>query len=121
MKAFLARLNFSVSVAGKTAYEEQLRLIIGISERDAFSQATHLGNSETEELPNIHYGFSYWHFIGVSELKAIDKLEHGIELDSRTINSEANSDFDEFIKQKVLKLQSDFQDTNKQPVQLFSA
>jgi hypothetical protein len=119
MKTFLARLNFSVTVAGKTAYEEQLRLVMGESKVEAYSHALRIGQAESEELPNLHYGVARWHFLGISELKEIDKIEHGTELGSQTLNAEGHADFDQFIKQKVLKLQIEFPHFTSEQVPLF--
>jgi len=122
MKTFLARLHFSVSISGKTSYEEQLRLILGDSPSDAYQKANKIGHSEAVCLPQLNYGSVTWTFTGITELNEIAELVHGTELDSKTVEPTDKMEFGNYIDQRVNDLQREIPMTGRKSLSsLYSA
>ena len=72
-------------------FDEQLRLVAGISKEDAFKRALEMGNKEQETFYNLKEQLVQWQFINVSELYQLNELIDGVELYSR-IEEKENAD-----------------------------
>src|SRR5215475_10361229 len=67
----------------KAQFDEQLRLIEGKDEREAFAKATAIGRMEEDEFYNQDKKLVQWKFINVSELYKLSGLMDGAELYSK--------------------------------------
>jgi len=94
MKWYLAKMVFRI-VCGQgdhtPQFDEQLRLVAGISKEDAFKRALEMGNKEQETFYNLKEQLVQWQFINVSELYQLNELIDGVELYSR-IEEKENAD-----------------------------
>ncbi|TAN20120.1 MAG: DUF4288 domain-containing protein [Chitinophagaceae bacterium] len=86
MNWYLAKIVFRIVTEKETAeglFEEKLRLINSGNKRDALMDAHQRGEEEASVFINAAGDKIEWQFIAVSELKPIEILNDGIELDSR--------------------------------------
>ena len=94
MKWYLAKMVFRI-ICGQgdhtPQFDEQLRLVAGISKEDAFKRALEMGNKEQETFYNLKEQLVQWQFINVSELYQLNELIDGVELYSR-IEEKENAD-----------------------------
>jgi len=94
MKWYLAKIVFRI-ICGQgdhtPQFDEQLRLVAGISKEDAFKRALEMGNKEQETFYNLKEQLVQWQFINVSELYQLNELIDGVELYSR-IEEKENAD-----------------------------
>jgi len=94
MKWYLAKIVFRI-ICGQgdhtPQFDEQLRLVAGISKEDAFKRALEMGNKEQDTFYNQKEQLVQWQFINVSELYQLNELIDGAELYSR-IEEKENAD-----------------------------
>ena len=94
MKWYLAKIVFRI-ICGQgdhtPQFDEQLRLVAGISREDAFKRALEMGNKEQDTFYNRKEQLVQWQFINVSELFQLNELIDGAELYSR-IEEKENAD-----------------------------
>jgi len=94
MKWYLAKMVFRI-ICGQgdhtPQFDEQLRLVSGISKEDAFKRALEMGNKGQETFYNHKEQLVQWQFINVSELYQLNDLIDGVELYSR-IEEKENAD-----------------------------
>ena len=76
-------------------FDEQLRLIAALDEKEAFAKAGFLGQKEDAVFFNDKNEMVRWQFIAVADILALSNIEDGIELYSKI--EEAN-DAAEYIK-----------------------
>lgn len=94
MKWYLAKMVFRI-ICGEgehmPQFDEQLRLIAGMSKEEAFHKATEMGQKEEEAFYNTRDQLVQWQFINISELYLLNELIDGAELYSR-IEEKENAD-----------------------------
>ena len=94
MKWYLAKIVFRI-ICGQgdhtPQFDEQLRLVAGMSREDAFKRALEMGNKEQDTFYNRKEQLVQWQFINVSELYQLNELIDGAELYSR-IEEKENAD-----------------------------
>ena len=81
-------------------FDEQLRLILAMDEKEAFAKARRLGNKEEDTFFNEKNEVVYWQFIAVSDLVALKNIEDGIELYSKIEETRDAVDYIKTAKQK---------------------
>ena len=72
-------------------FDEQLRLVAGLSKEEAFQKAREMGQKEEEAFYNSKDQLVQWQFINISELYLLNELIDGAELYSR-IEEKENAD-----------------------------
>ena len=86
MNWYLAKMVFRI-ICGEgehtPQFDEQLRLVAGISKEEAFRKAREMGQQEEETFYNRKEQLVQWQFINISELYRLSELIDGAELYSR--------------------------------------
>jgi Domain of unknown function (DUF4288) len=94
MKWYLAKMVFRI-ICGEgehtPQFDEQLRLVAGLSKEEAFQKAREMGKKEEEAFYNSKDQLVQWQFINISELYLLNELIDGAELYSR-IEEKENAD-----------------------------
>ena len=110
MKWYIAKLVFNIhtnnGVGNSSQFDEQFRLIEASSQGDAFFRARALGNKEEESFVNANGDNITWKFIDVSDVQPVNEFKHGAEIYSITHRDEQPDDYINFIRQKVMVIQS---------------
>jgi hypothetical protein len=86
MKWYLAKMVFRIICGDgehKPQFDEQLRLVSGISKEEAFRKAQEMGQKEEDTFYNRKEQLVQWQFINISELYRLSDLIDGAELYSR--------------------------------------
>jgi hypothetical protein len=94
MNWYLSKLVFRIICGDgshKPQFDEQLRLIEGENEKEAFAKAVAIGKTSEDEFYNQNEKLVQWKFINVSELYRLSGLLDGAELYSR-IEEKDNAD-----------------------------
>src|SRR6187431_938427 len=104
MKWYLAKMVFRI-ICGQgdhtPQFDEQLRLVAGISKEDSFKRALEMGNREQDTFYNRKEQLVQWQFINVSELYLLDELIDGAELYSRIEEKENAESYIYTVNQKA--------------------
>ena len=94
MKWYLAKMVFRI-ICGEgehtPQFDEQLRLVAGLSKEEAFQKARDMGQKEEEAFYSSKEQLVQWQFINISELYLLNELIDGAELYSR-IEEKENAD-----------------------------
>ena len=104
MKWYLAKIVFRI-ICGQgdhtPQFDEQLRLVAGMSREDAFKRALEMGNKEQDTFYNQKEQLVQWQFINVSELYQLNELIDGAELYSRIEEKENAEAYIYTVNQKA--------------------
>lgn len=104
MNWYLAKLVFRI-ICGDgdhtPQFDEQLRLISGISKEEAFRKARETGDKEEETFYNRKQQLVQWQFINVSEIYKISQLIDGAELYSRIEERDNAEAYIHIVNQKA--------------------
>lgn len=93
---FLAKIVFQIitPLSEKVGqFEEALRLVEAQDQRQAFEKVVRWGRSESTIFTNTRGARIEWHFLAVSELRHVQDLADGMELDSHLTEIEAKEAF----------------------------
>ncbi len=106
MNWYISKIVFSIenAKAAKSQFDEQLRLVAADSTEEAFIKARTIGLKEEETFFNSNQNEVKWEFINVSEIIPMKRLEDGIELYSRTHETEEAKTYINFIHQKAIAI-----------------
>jgi hypothetical protein len=83
MNWYIAKIVFNIvseNTPHNPQFDEQIRLIAGESNEDAFLKAYALGIREEESFLNNNQNKVTWEFINVAEIIPVKNLEDGAEL-----------------------------------------
>ena len=104
MKWYLAKMVFRI-ICGEgehtPQFDEQLRLVAGLSKEEAFQKAREMGQREEEAFYNTKEQLVQWQFISVSELYQLQELIDGAELYSRIEEQEHADSYLHIIHKKA--------------------
>lgn len=108
MQWYLAKIVFQI-ICGRGAhtpqFDEQLRIIQGCNEEEAFHKATSIGNMEQDVFYNREQQLVQWKFINISELYAIAFMD-GAEVASKIDEVDNAAAHINFIHFKAGQIQS---------------
>jgi hypothetical protein len=104
MNWYLAKMVFRI-VCGEgehtPQFDEQLRLVSGITKEEAFQKALDMGQKEEDTFYNRKEQLVQWKFINVSELYRLSELIDGAELYSRIEEQENAEGYIYTVNQKA--------------------
>jgi hypothetical protein len=103
MKWYVTKLVFQIICGdGKhtAQFDEQLRLVSGINEGEAFQLAAELGANETDTFYNQQNQLVQWKFINVCELFELSLIE-GAELHSKINEADDACDYISLVNAKA--------------------
>jgi hypothetical protein len=108
MKWYLAKLIFQI-ICGDgehtAQFDEQLRLIAGANEDEAFEKAIETGNKEEDSFYNQKQQLIRWQFVNVAELYRLTELIDGAELYSRINEVEDADAYVSFVHKRAESIQ----------------
>jgi hypothetical protein len=109
MNWFLAKIVYRI-VCGDgdhtPQFDEQLRLIQAIDEKQAFEKATAIGEQEQEMFLNQQQKLVQWQFVNVCELYKISALIDGAELYSRIQETDTPAQYMDMVHKKAAHIKT---------------
>ena len=108
MKKYLVKLVFKVCVetqGERSEFDEQMRVLFARNAEEAFYKARSMGKKEEEVFKSGGEKSIAWVFIDVSELYAIEAVNDGEQLYSRTYKMQDEKAFIHYVKQKSMEIQ----------------
>jgi hypothetical protein len=110
MEWYVAKIVFRI-ICGEgnhqPQFDEQLRLILAKSWKNALSKARELGLSQQDRFKNQQQQWVEWKFINVASLSRIGTLQDGFELHYQITEPDNADTYTEQIHQKAKYLASD--------------
>ena len=104
MNWYLAKLVFRI-ICGDgdhtPQFDEQLRLVAGVTKEEACKKAQQLGRREEETFYNRRQQLVSWQFINLSELYKLSELIDGAELYSRIEERDNAEAYIHIVNQKA--------------------
>ena len=111
MNWYMAKIVFRI-ICGEGShapqFDEQLRLINGSDEKEAFEKAKALGEREEDMFFNQRDELVKWQFINVAELYKIPDLIDGAELYSRVEEADQANAYIDVVNKKAAFIHSKF-------------
>ena len=86
-------------------FDEQLRLVQGQDEEEAFEKAVHIGESEADVFFNQKQELVQWKFVNVAELYRLSEFVDGAEVHSRIREVDDADNYISFVNQKANAIQ----------------
>ena len=107
MNWYIAKLVFRVVQHNEkiAQFDEQLRLIEAEDDQQAFEKAQAIGAGEEEIFMNERREPVKWIFVNVAELQEVQHLKDGVQLCSRTEESEDPELYSNAINKKARNIQ----------------
>lgn len=106
---FLAKIVYRI-ICGEgnhtAQFDEQLRLIAAVDEREALEKAYTLGMKEEDSFYNNRQKLVQWQFVNVLELHKINELIDGAELYSHIEEKENGELYTEVVHKKAEHLKA---------------
>lgn len=103
MHWYIAKIVFRI-ICGegnhKPQFDEQLRLINAIDERQAYIKAELVGRQEQDSFLNYHMKLVHWEYINISELYKLAALTDGVELYSRVTEADDAGKYIDIVNKK---------------------
>jgi Domain of unknown function (DUF4288) len=108
MKWYLAKVIFKITPgegAGKSQFDEHLRLIAANSFEEAFLKSRMLGLKEEASFLNEQKQIVKWEFINTADLFPLNELTDGQELYSQIHETEEAKEYIHYVHQKAASMQ----------------
>lgn len=109
MNWYIAKLVFNINIDNGThtsQFDEQVRLIKGVSMEDAFFKARHLGKKEEDSFINKENKSVNWKFIDIADIYELQNAIDGEQLYSTTHEKEDSDSFIKLIRHKSMVIQT---------------
>lgn len=107
MKWYLAKMVYRI-ICGEgnhaPQFDEQLRLILGEDDMEAFQKARRMGEREEDNFLNDANKPVLWKFVDIAELQPLDTLVDGVEVHSRIFEEEDARNYMKLITDKARML-----------------
>ena len=104
---YIAKIIFQIKGNGmqKPQFDEHLRLIEADNFEEAFMKARLLGIRSENSVMNPTHGPVMWEFVNVSELRAMNVFEDGIEIHSQVREMDEANHYINFIHNQAACMQ----------------
>lgn len=112
MNWYLAKIIYKIECTDgnyQSQFDEQYRIIEAIDALDAFKKANEIALLGEDEFLNEKKEIVHWKFSAITELNAISKPSHGIEVYSTIIESDEVHEYPKKIQMKEFMLRKRLQ------------
>ncbi|HLZ17186.1 MAG TPA: DUF4288 domain-containing protein [Cyclobacteriaceae bacterium] len=107
MNWYIAKIIFQIKGKGmqRPQFDEHLRLIEANGFEEAFLKARILGINSEDSVINNNHGPVKWEFVNVSDLRAIEKWQDGLELHSQVREMEEENHYIDYVHNQAASMQ----------------
>jgi hypothetical protein len=107
MNWYIAKIIFQIKGNGmqKLQFDEHIRMIEAENFEEAFLKARILGINSEDSIINDNHGPVKWEFVNVVDLREVETLKDGLEIDSQVREMEEASNYINYVHNQAAFMQ----------------